>query len=140
MFWNSSFCRGGGGRGGILSRWRTRRRRRRTATNQTPSIVQEQPGQSWNHERQEDDNEKTDNNNNEEDDNDDTTSFLNDEIHKLKRETNAILNLVQRASQETPSSSLFSLIKKSVLCFIFQHILHLFPRTPIIVLHIYRYG
>ena len=30
-------------------------------------------------------------------------------------------------------SSLFSLIKKSVLCFIFQHILHLFPR--IIVLH-----
>ena len=62
--------------------------------NQTPSIVQEQPGQSWSHERQEDDNDETDNNDNEEDDDDDTPLFLNDEIHKLKRETNAILDLV----------------------------------------------
>ena len=79
------------------------------AMNQTPSIVQEQPGQSWNHECQEDDNDETNNNDNEEDDDDDTPSFLNDEIHKLERETNAILNLVRRASQETPSSSLLSL-------------------------------
>ena len=35
--------------------------------------------------------------------------FLNEEIHKLERETNTILDLVQCASQETPSSSLLSL-------------------------------
>ena len=78
-------------------------------TNQTPSIVQEQPGQSWSHEHQEDDNDETNNTDDEEDDNDDTPSFLNDEIHKLERETNAILDLVRHASQETPSSSLLSL-------------------------------
>ena len=63
--------------------------------NQTPSIVQEQPGQSWNHECQEDDNDETDNNDNEDDDDDNTLLFLNDEIHKLERETNDILSLVR---------------------------------------------
>ena len=77
--------------------------------NQTPSIEQEQPGQSWSHERQEDDNDKTDNNDNEDDDDDNTPLFLNEEIHKLERETNAILDLVQHAREETPSSSLLSL-------------------------------
>ena len=92
MFRNSSFRRGGGGCGGLLSRWRTRRRR--TTTNQTPSIVQEHQGHSWSHECQEDDNDETDNNDDEEDDDDNTPSFLNEEIHELERETNAILDLV----------------------------------------------
>ena len=76
--------------------------------NQTPSINQDRAG-GWSHEHQEDDNDETDNNDEVEDDNDNTPSFLNEEIHKLERETNAILNLVQCASQETPSSSLLSL-------------------------------
>ena len=62
--------------------------------NQTPSIVQEHQGHSWIHEHQEDDNDETNNNDDEEDDNDNTPSFLNEEIHKLERGTNAILDLV----------------------------------------------
>ena len=106
MLQNSSFCCGGGGRGGILSRWRTRRRR--TTTNQTPSIVQQHQGHSWSHESL-DNNDKTNNNDDDEDDDDNTPSFLNEEIHKLERETNDILDLVRRAREETPSSSLLSL-------------------------------
>ena len=77
--------------------------------NQTPSIVQEHQGHSWNHECQEDDNDETDNNDDEEDDDDNIPSFLNEEIHELERETNAILDLVRCAGEETPSSSLLSL-------------------------------
>ena len=77
--------------------------------NQTPSVVQEHQGHIRSYERQEDNNDETDNNDDEEDDNDNTPSFLNEEIHKLERETNAILDLVQHATEETPSSSLLSL-------------------------------